>query len=130
MWILHASITEYVIIFGTPIGTVGHTGRWYITLLTIDHIYFISDTGLMITSLSWTVNKKLSMLVTWQRKLISLVKCTIYQEVIDITSDDGLTFHSGQSQIYRIPERAWALEYARGWIPAMLPFGIVEIFTR
>jgi C-8 sterol isomerase len=32
----------------------------------------------------------------------------------------------GNSEHYKIPETGWALEYARGWIPLMLPFGLFD----
>ena len=30
---------------------------------------------------------------------------------------------------YRLPDAAWMLEYARGPIPTMLPFGLLDVLT-
>lgn len=34
----------------------------------------------------------------------------------------------GEARQYRMPDQAFALEYARGWIPTMVPFGTFDIF--
>ena len=40
----------------------------------------------------------------------------------------GSTAYLGASQVkgYRIPDHAWMLEYSRGLIPSMLPFGVAD----
>ena len=35
----------------------------------------------------------------------------------------------GDARGYRMPDRCYALEYARGRIPTMLPFGLADSFT-
>eukprot|EP01091_Cochliopodium_minus_P010512 TRINITY_DN27_c0_g1_i1.p1 TRINITY_DN27_c0_g1~~TRINITY_DN27_c0_g1_i1.p1 ORF type:complete len:212 (+),score=48.26 TRINITY_DN27_c0_g1_i1:54-689(+) len=99
MWILHASLTEYVIIFGTPIGTYGHTGRYYAT------DYFIILEG---EQLSFAEGQD-------KRESHKPGDMHILPQ-----------FHA---KSYAIPDHCYALEYARGWVPLMLPFGILETFT-
>jgi C-8 sterol isomerase len=35
----------------------------------------------------------------------------------------------GEARGYRMPDRCYAVEYARGFIPSMLPFGLADSFT-
>jgi C-8 sterol isomerase len=35
----------------------------------------------------------------------------------------------GKAGGYRMPDACWALEYARGIIPSMLPFGVADVLT-
>jgi C-8 sterol isomerase len=96
MTILHASITEYVIVFGTPIGTEGHTGRFW-----AEDYFFILEGE------------------QWAYSELSPVKA-IYKP------GDCHVLPQGVAEGYRMPDRCFALEYARGFIPAMLPFGLAD----
>jgi C-8 sterol isomerase len=97
--LLHGSLSEYLLLFGSDIGTHGHSGIFRCELY--DWVF----TGEM-----WT------------------------QEGQDTTRKiygPGSEAYLGRDRVkyYRIPDRAWMLEYARGPIPTMLPFGLADSLT-
>jgi hypothetical protein len=96
MTLLHASVSEYLIFFGTPIGTEGHSGRYRAAVYD-----FLLD-GEM-----WCYQPGES-------------ERTVYRP------GDAAHLDRGRVKGYRIPDHAWMLEYARGPIALMLPFGLAD----
>jgi hypothetical protein len=96
MTILHASLSEYLIFFGTPIGTEGHSGRYRTEV--------------------------------WDYMLDGEMWCYVLGETERSMYRPGEYAYLGKNQVkgYRIPDFAWMLEYARGPIPTMLPFGMAD----
>jgi len=99
MYIIHASVTEYLIIFGTPLGTEGHSG-----LHTADDYFHILQGE------------------QWAFEPGELTK-TVYGP------GDVNFMRRGVARQYKMHEGCWALEYARGWIPLMLPFGYADALS-
>ena len=95
--IFHASMTEYIILFGTQIGTQGHTGR---------HLAAIQD--FVIDGELWYFDEDRP----FQRRVHR--------------AGDRYYLAPGQSQGLAIVDHAWVLEYGRGFIPSLLPFGLAD----
>jgi C-8 sterol isomerase len=99
LMLLHASLSEYLIFFGSPIGTEGHSGRY------VTEVHDFMMAGEM-----------------W---------CYHDGEVDRTVYEPGDAAYLGASRVkgYRLPDAAWMLEYARGPIVTMLPFGLLDVVT-
>jgi C-8 sterol isomerase len=99
MTLLHASFTEYLIIFGTPIGTEGFSGR-----------YRMDIHDFLLTGEIWTYQAH---------------RCGVRNVV---RPGDHSVLKRGEVDVFRIPEAAWMLEYGRGFVPASLPLILGDVF--
>ena len=97
--ILHASLREYVIFFGSPISSSGHTGRFT----------FVNDWAFVLDGELWYFEQ-------------GQIERDVYR------AGDEVFLKSGSAKGYCIVDHAWILEYARGPIITMLPFGLADSF--
>ena len=98
MYIIHASITEYLIIFGTAIGTEGHSGRHpvdnYFHILRGEQLAYAPAPGVYEPE-------------RYPQGSVNYLK-------------------RGEVKQYKMESGCFALEYSRGWIPPMLGFGYAD----
>jgi hypothetical protein len=96
MTLLHGSLREYLILFGTCSGTSGHSGRYKA------EVYDFMFKGEMICEYEGVFKRE-----------IHLPGSPAYLPI-------------GRVKHYWIKEEGWMLEYSRGTIVSMLPFGLMD----
>jgi C-8 sterol isomerase len=94
--IMYASITEYLVIFGSPTGSEGYTGRYHWS-----HVYDILLDGEM------------------RCYARGQFEPAVYKP------GDMAFLRKGYDKGYRMKDHTWMLEYCRGLIPTMLLFGVL-----
>jgi hypothetical protein len=96
MKLYYASLTEYIMIWGTPIGSEGHSGR---------HFTGFWDT--VIDGETWYYGE-------------GQFEKSIYKP------GDRIYVGPGQARAMNFTDGVWAVEYARGILPLSVPFGIAD----
>ncbi len=97
MALLHCSLTEYIMIFGSAIGTEGYSGRYHLD------IYDSVVAGEMWTCTEAQLHEK------------------------QVHSPGELAHLPRRStKAYRIIDGTWMVEYGRGLIPTALPVGLAD----
>jgi C-8 sterol isomerase len=94
--VIHASITEYLLVFGTPLGTEGHSGR-----------HTADDYLTIIEGEQW-----------------ACFPHSLEMERYPKGSQHYLP--RGTAKQIKMHRGGWAIELAQGWIPPMLPFGVAD----
>ncbi|MFO0757418.1 MAG: hypothetical protein U0359_13055 [Byssovorax sp.] len=92
--IVHASFTEYLLLFGSPMATSGHSGRHpcEVHQYVLDGELWCYDEG------------------EHDRRVVRPGEVTVLRPRV--------------ARGYCIPDHCWMLEYGRGTIPAMMPFAL------
>ena len=97
MTLLHGSLTEYLIIFGSAVGTDAFSGRYHLDIWDF-----------VITGEMWTYKEN-----------------AVGTRVIT-KPGEGALLEKGMAKGYRILENTWMLEYGRGPVPTALPVGVAH----
>lgn len=100
MTVLHGSLSEYVLIYGTPIGTEGFSGRYRVD------IYDVLLSGEM-----WTYTED------------------HFREPIVTMPGEIAHLRRKQAKGVKLADGSWMLEYGRGPIPTTLPFALSGAVT-
>lgn len=95
MAILHASLTEYLILFGTPVGTEAFSGR-----------YLIDIHDFVVAGEMWTYTE-----ASFGERVVTRV-------------GEHAVLRRGTTKGFRLSEGTWLLEYGRGPVPTALPMGL------
>ena len=95
---LYGSLTEYLLFAQTPIGTEGHSGMYLATNLW-----------------DWVLDGEM-----W-RYALGTTERTVYKP-----GEVALLRKGGEGDGFCVKDHVTLLEYARGWVPFMMPFGLAD----